>query len=141
MMTVSQISNRSCIAPHVVRYYARIGLLNPTRHPENRYQLFTKTDEKRLYFIRQAQTLGYTLSEIRKILKMSDQGHCPCREVRRILRHHIDENFKHLLELQRLQERMEAALEQWEKMPDTRPDEDSICNLIESAGGDSKIYA
>ncbi|WP_367280339.1 MerR family DNA-binding transcriptional regulator [Sulfuricaulis sp.] len=34
-MTVNQLSKRSGIAPHVVRYYSRIGLLTTTRHPEN----------------------------------------------------------------------------------------------------------
>jgi DNA-binding transcriptional MerR regulator len=38
MMTVSQLSKRSGIAPHVARYYSRIDLLTPVRHPDNDYR-------------------------------------------------------------------------------------------------------
>ena len=38
MMTVSQLSKRSGIAPHVARYYSCIGLLTPVRHPDNDYR-------------------------------------------------------------------------------------------------------
>lgn len=38
MMTVSQLSKRSGIAPHVVCYYSRSGLLTPARRPDNGYR-------------------------------------------------------------------------------------------------------
>jgi DNA-binding transcriptional MerR regulator len=38
MMTVSQLSKRSGIAPHVVCYCSRIGLLTPARHLDNDYR-------------------------------------------------------------------------------------------------------
>lgn len=38
MMTVSQLAKRSGIAPHVVCYYSRSGLLTPARRPDNGYR-------------------------------------------------------------------------------------------------------
>jgi DNA-binding transcriptional MerR regulator len=38
MMTASQLSKRSGMAPHVVCYYSRLGLLTPARHPDNDYR-------------------------------------------------------------------------------------------------------
>ncbi len=134
MMTVSQLSRRGGVEPHVVRYYARIGLLVPARHPDNGYKLFSRADISRLQFIRQAQSLGYTLDEIGKILKESGQGKSPCHHARTILRRHIVENRRRLDELVALQARMEHALKQWEKMPDSLPDGNSVCHLIESTG-------
>ena len=134
MMTVSQLSRRGGVEPHVVRYYARIGLLVPARHPDNGYKLFSRADISRLQFIRQAQSLGFTLDEIGKILEESGQGKSPCHHVRTILRRRIVENRRKLDELVALQARMEHALKQWEKMPDSLPDGNSVCHLIESAG-------
>jgi len=134
MLTVSKLSRQGGVEPHVVRYYTRIGLLDPTRHPDNGYKLFSSKDVSRLKFIRQAQSLGYTLEEIRHILCESGAGHSPCRDVREILRGRIEENRQRLVELIGLQRRMEQALKRWERMPDHLPDGDSVCHLIESVG-------
>ena len=132
MMTVSQLSKRSGIAPHVVRYYSRIGLLTPARHPDNGYQLFTRDDTARLRFVRLAQNLGYTLEEIRHILGLSEAGESPCHEVREILRQRVEENRQRLVDFIALQRRMEQALTRWEEMPDVPPSDGSVCHLIES---------
>lgn len=134
MMTVSQLSNKGDVPPHVVRYYSRIGLLNPSRHPENGYKLFSTLDLTRLHFIRQAKSLGFTLEEINQILDLSTDQQSPCRHVRGMLRERIDENKQKMAELSRLQKRMEGALVKWETMTDRQPDGESICYLIESIG-------
>lgn len=133
MMTVTEFSRRSDVAPHVVRYYTRIGLLQPARHPENGYKLFTRADAGRMQFIRKAQSLGYSLDEIRRFLAVSGKGQSVCREVRAILRQNVKENRAKLQELQALQRRMERALSLWEQLPDGEPDETHVCHLIEDA--------
>ena len=133
-MRVRELSRRTQVAPEVIRYYARIGLLKPSRHPENRYRIFSGMDLKWLRFIRRAKRLGYTLAEIATILRESSKGKCPCPKVRNIIRRRIKENRKELDELAALQIRMEKAMAKWEKMPDMVPDGDSVCHLIESVG-------
>lgn len=133
MMTVTQLSRHGGIAPHVVRYYTRIGLLDPTRDPNNGYKLYRDADIDRLQFIRKAQRLGYTLDEIHHFLQINAVGQVPCKEVREILRRRIDENHSRIRELVQLQRRMELALSLWEDMPAEAPGFDSVCHLIESA--------
>jgi MerR family Zn(II)-responsive transcriptional regulator of zntA len=133
MMTVNEFSRRSDVAAHVVRYYARIGLLEPVRHPVNGYKLFSRADAMRLRFIRNAQRLGYSLEEIRSFLALSGKGKSVCREVRAILRRHLIENQAKLEDLTALQQRMERALELWETLPDGKPDDTRVCHLIEGA--------
>lgn len=133
MMTVNEFSKRGAVAPHVVRYYARIGLLEPTRHPENGYKLFSTADAVRLQFIRNAQSLGYSLEEIRRLLALSGKGKSVCREVRAILRQRLAENRAEIQKLIALQERMERALQLWEQLPDSKPDGAHVCRLIDDA--------
>ncbi|NOZ09653.1 MAG: MerR family transcriptional regulator [Gammaproteobacteria bacterium] len=131
-MTVADLSKHSGVTSHAVRYYSRIGLLKPGRNPENGYRIFDRTDISRLRFIRQAQSLGFTLEEVADILEESGKGNSPCPKVREILRHRIEENRHKLEELKNLQERMEHALVHWAGMPDGMPDGHSVCHLIES---------
>ena len=133
-MTVTELARRAEVAPHVVRYYARLGLLQPGRHPDNGYRLFSDQQCKRLRFIRQAKALGFSLSEIRDILGDSEHGESPCPKVRDILKKRVQRTRQELEELLHLQERMEEALERWERMPDGVPDGQTVCHLIESLG-------
>lgn len=132
MMTVSQFAKRADVAPHVIRYYARIGLLKPRRQSGSDYKLFTAADVKRLHFIHRAKALGFTLDEIAEIFHESSHGKSPCPSVREIIRRRIDENRRVLAELRALQRRIERAAAQWEEMPDGIPDGDTVCHLIES---------
>ena len=130
--TVSELAKRCNTTPHAVRYYTRVGLLRPERHPENGYRLYPSSDIPWLIFVQKAKRLGYTLKEIKQIMHDADNSISPCPRVREILQRHIVENRQRLDELMALQNRMEQALEQWQRMPDGVPDGSSVCHLIES---------
>ncbi len=130
--TVTELANRCNTTPHVVRYYTRMGLLRPERHPDNGYRLYQSEEIPWLKFVQQAKSLGYTLKEIKEIMHDAEDEKSPCPRVREILLKHIVENRQRLDELLNLQTRMEKALERWEHMPDGVPDGHSVCHLIES---------
>ena len=73
-MKVHELARRAQTPAHVVRYYARIGLLKPARNPENRYRSFSTADLDRLCFIRSARVLGYSLDEIALLLQRLESG-------------------------------------------------------------------
>jgi DNA-binding transcriptional MerR regulator len=133
-MQVHELATRAAVAPHVVRYYARLGLLRPTRDPRNQYQDFTQADLQRLAFILKAKRLGFTLAEIRLVLEMSRRGKTPCPLVREVVSHRVVDNARNLAELTALQERMQFALRKWRRMVDGVPDGRAICRLIEAIG-------
>jgi DNA-binding transcriptional MerR regulator len=131
MVTVKHLSNVCGVSPHAVRYYSRIGLLKPGRHPENRYRVFDHSDINRLRFIRRAQYLGLTLSEISELLLLTDEGESPCMKIREYLEQHIEGNRQKMLELGALQHRMEMALSLWKSLPDSNPDAHTFCHLLD----------
>jgi len=131
-MFVNEVAQRAQIPAHVVRYYTRIGLLKPSHRAENGYKVFNEPDINRLKFIRKAKALGFTLSEIEKILNEASHGKTPCPLVRATLEQRIKENRRKLEELMALQQQMEKALAQWKDMPDGTPHGDTVCHLIES---------
>ena len=132
MMTVAVLAKLSGATPHAVRYYSRIGFLSPTRNPENGYRQYKPSEVRWLRFIRQAKALGYTLHEIQEITEDRNDGQSPCPRVREILQRRIVENRRLLQDLLKLQDRMEAALLTWSKMPNSKSSGHSVCHLIES---------
>lgn len=132
MFTVSELAGRADVTPDTVRHYVHIGMLNPERNPQNGYKLFSNADVSKLSFIRQAQSLGFTLAEIGEILNHSMKGDSPCPQVREVMQRRIRENKEKLDALNNLQKRMETALKLWESMPNGQPDGNSVCHLIES---------
>ena len=132
MLTVNELSIKSDTPAHVVRYYVRIGLIQPASQQENGYRLFTLQDAARIRFIRMAKHLGFTLNEIKQITRHADIGESPCDDVRKIIQHRIQENRAKIEEMMKMQAHMEQALAQWKLMPNGVPDGNSICHLIES---------
>jgi len=65
MLTVSELSKVAQITPDAIRHYVRIGLLKPSRNPDNGYRLFTNGDIKKVQFIYRAKGLGFTLRALR----------------------------------------------------------------------------
>jgi len=74
VMLVKEFADHAGVAPHIVRYYARIGLLNPFRDPQNGYQQFGQADLVRIQFIRTARAVGFTLSAVGDLLRDEMRG-------------------------------------------------------------------
>lgn len=132
MLTVNELAIQSGAPAHVVRYYTRIGLIEPFAQQDNGYRLFRPDAVGRLRFIRLAKQLGFTLNEIRRITHHAAMGETPCPDVRNIIKQRIVENRQKIDSMLKLQIRMEDALKAWGKMPDGTPDGHHVCHLIES---------
>jgi MerR family transcriptional regulator, Zn(II)-responsive regulator of zntA len=136
-LTVMEVARGANVEAHVVRFYARTGLIRAARYAANGYRQFVPFDIKRVRFVRAAQSLGFTLAEIREILRRSRLRQTPCPLVRDIMARRLADAAGRLKELQAMHERMQRASEQWRHMPDSVPTESDICVLIESAVEDS----
>jgi len=130
-MKVSDIAKAASVTADTVRFYAREGLLNPDRNPQNNYQQFRAEDLRRLRFARKARQLGFSLPEIKDILGQADHHHSPCPMVRDVFEKRLAEVEQYIAELTRLRNRMQTALSTWQNMPDGIPDGHTICQLIE----------
>jgi len=133
-MQVNELATRAKVAPHIVRYYARLGLLRPARNASNKYKQFSLADLQRLGFIRKAKRLGFTLEEVRLVLKMSLNGSAPCPLVHEVVGRRVAENARNLAEVTALLARMQSAVRKWRTMVGGVPDGHAICRLIEALG-------
>ena len=132
MLTASVLAKKSDVPIYTGRHYTKIGLLKPSRHPRNGYKVYQLSDATVLRFIMAAKDLGFTLAEIAQIMAEARYGNSPCPMVRGIVEQRVDENKRKIRELQKLQKKMTAALNDWSDMENSMPNGNSICHLIES---------
>lgn len=68
-LTIGRLASAGGVGVETIRFYQRKGLLKtPTR--EKGIRRYGSDDLRRLRFIRQAQTAGFTLEEIRELLDL-----------------------------------------------------------------------
>jgi len=85
-----------------VRYYERVGLLPvPPRTPGN-FRAYGADHLHRLRFVRPCRDLGFTLDQVRELLRLSSQKDQPCAEVNRISAEHLTEIERKVADLTRL---------------------------------------
>ncbi|MGB5037204.1 MAG: MerR family transcriptional regulator [Blastocatellia bacterium] len=138
-MTVEELSRRSGVAANTVRYYTRIELLRPQRHPSNGYRLFDEGDLRQLTFIVVAKQLGFSLAEIRRLIETAKKGAPTGKLARRIVERRVVEIRSQIDALRDLQSRMETALAMWDRMPERTPDGNSICSVIELVSAEVNV--
>jgi DNA-binding transcriptional MerR regulator len=92
-----------------VRYYEQIGLMPVASRTAGNYRVYRNEHMRRLWFIRRCRDLGFTLDQIRELLRLTSEKEKECAEVDRITGQHLIEierkiaNLKHLAkELRRL---------------------------------------
>lgn len=139
-MTVAKLAERADVPPHVVRLYARSGLLPSNTRSTNGYRLFNEDDLTRMRFISVAQSLGFSLAEIEDITHKSRHRQSPCPRVRETVNQRLNEVQEELRYMRRVYKHMINAVQMWEGMPDKVPSGNDVCHLIEAvANGSEKI--
>ena len=85
-----------------VRYYEQIGLLPVPSRTAGNYRTYSNEHVRRLRFIRRCRDLGFTLDQIRDLLRLSSQKDEECAEVDRITAQHLIEIEQKIADLKRL---------------------------------------
>ncbi|HYS89904.1 MAG TPA: MerR family transcriptional regulator [Bradyrhizobium sp.] len=78
------LSKRSGVNIETIRYYERVKLLSPPPRTASGRRVYDSTDLRILVFIRRPRELGFSLVEIRELLRLGEPEKASCREVREI---------------------------------------------------------
>lgn len=133
MYTVKQIADHLDVTTETIRYYSRLGIIEPRRDPDNGYRYYSDKDVRIINFIRKAKHFGLTINEISAIIKKSTNGESPCQLVCEMVTNHYIETREKIKELEDLESRLAQALLNWTTADDEKESESSlICPLIEN---------
>lgn len=130
LLKIGEIARRAGVGVETLRFYERSGLLNRPARSEGGYRLYDARALKTLEFIKRAQSLGFTLEEIKRIIAESRAGQKPCAEVRETVRRRLAELDEQMAQIRRYRNALAATLKQWDEKGFADGD---FCGLIESA--------
>ena len=72
-LTIQQLADRAGVTVPTLRFYEREKILLPQGRNESNYRIYTEKSIDRIDFIKAAQTLGFTLNEIKQILAINNE--------------------------------------------------------------------
>lgn len=111
-MRISEAAIASNCHLETVRYYERIGLLAAPPRNASGYRNYRDEDIARLQFISRGRALGFSIEEIRSLLRLSKEVALSCAEVDKIARQHLNAVRGKIRDLQRMARELEHTIEQ-----------------------------
>lgn len=84
MMTIGQVSAATGVSKDTLRYYEREGLLPRAPKAANGYRHYDRDALRRVRFIKHAQQVGFTLAEVRTLMRLKTDNCACCQDVRTV---------------------------------------------------------
>src|SRR5262245_40529472 len=102
-LSIGELSRLSGVNIETVRYYERIEILpSPPRTASGR-RIYDSTQVRALAFIRRSRELGFSLEQIRTLMRLGGSDKATCQEVRQIASHHLEHLRAKLSDLKKLE--------------------------------------
>jgi len=101
-MSIGEVARATGIKVVTLRYYETVGLVPAPARTQGNYRTYNDEDLCRLRFIRRCRDLGFTLRQVRELLRLSSQKNQECSEVDRITRRHLTDVEEKISDLKRL---------------------------------------
>lgn len=98
--TIARLAAAAGVHIETVRYYQRRGLVPEPARPAGGIRRYGETDAERLRFIRRAQAMGFSLTEIESLLEL--QTRRSCRATRVLAAAKLEDVDARISELRRL---------------------------------------
>lgn len=107
-LPIGELSRRTGCNIETIRYYERAGLLPKPARSGGGHRMYGTAHVMRLSFVRRARELGFTLDEVRALLRLVDERDRPCAEARDLAARHLEDVRAKIADLRH----MEAALDE-----------------------------
>lgn len=106
---IGELAKQAQVSADTIRYYEKLGLLPKPVRTASDYRIYPLEAIERLTFIRQAQTLNLSLSEIAEILELHNDRSA-CFRVKMVLEQKITEVDQRLATLKEFRQTLNGYL-------------------------------
>jgi DNA-binding transcriptional MerR regulator len=103
--TIGELAAQAGVPASTVRYYERAGLLRPSSRSTSNYRLYSDDELERLRFIRAAQATGFTLEDVKSLLRPA-----ACGKVQGLIEERLAYVAERMKELRHVQRVLKGAL-------------------------------
>lgn len=129
---IGEVASRANVNKETVRYYEKRGLIPKPDRRRSGYRIFTQRHIDQIKFIKRAQELGFTLSEIKELLDLRMDEDTTCSEIKEEAQEKYKDVEEKIKDLQRIKE---TLIELIDSCTGEGPKGD--CPILEALEGES----
>ncbi len=133
LIPIGALAARTRCNIETIRFYEKIGVLPKPARTEGGHRAYAHAHVERLTFIRRARELGFTLDQVRALLRLADARDVPCAEVKQLATSHLAEVRTRIADLRAMRKALAGLVAQC----DARGDAGDLpgCPLVETLLG------
>lgn len=124
--TISQLAKSAGVPTTTMRYYERIGLVEPEDRSDGNYRLYGEESLRKVKFIRAAQATGFTLDDVKALLSDDAGGAPKCGSVQGLIEDRLTDIEVRLKNLRHVRRVLKSALEKCRKQKKA-----DCCHVVE----------
>jgi MerR family mercuric resistance operon transcriptional regulator len=102
-LPIGALSAQSGVNIETIRYYEKIGVMPKPNRSAGGFRIYGPEHVKRLHFVRRGRELGFSLDELRGLLRLVDGHAYTCAEVYALTVAHLEDIRRKISDLRRLQ--------------------------------------
>ena len=80
-MCIGDLAKETGVKVVTIRYYERVGVLPAVKRTSGNYRAYGSDHIRRLRFVRRCRNLGFSLGQVRDLLRLSIENRPSCAEV------------------------------------------------------------
>lgn len=127
-LTIGELAKAAEVPTSTVRYYERAGILRPSGRSAGNYRVYSATELERLRFIRAAKATGFTLDDIRSLLRPA-----ACGKIQSLIEQRLSDVSERMRELRHVQKVLRASLSECREHEET-----GRCRVVDELTARSK---
>lgn len=129
---IGEAAQRSGVSAKMLRHYESMGLLAKVARSAAGYRQYSEREIHTLRFIRRARDLGFSMAEIRELLKLWQNRRRNSADVKRIAQAHIADLQRRLAEMGAMKDTLQQLVHCCQG--DARPDCPILQGLAQDKG-------
>jgi MerR family transcriptional regulator, mercuric resistance operon regulatory protein len=110
LLPIGALAKRTGLTVEGIRFYEKAGVLRAPARTAGRHRLYSSADLKRLSFICRARQFGFSLDDVRALLRLADNaGDRSCADAHGLGAKHLDEVRAKIEDLRKMEKGASAV--------------------------------
>lgn len=107
-MTIGRLARECDVPVSTIRYWERAGLIAPGDRTRSNYRVYADDAVARVRLIRMSQSLGFTVADIRTLLRLLDVRVSQCSSVRTVIERRLEVLDRQMAELREHRRKLQS---------------------------------
>lgn len=113
-MLIAEVSRKFEISQPTLRYYEKIGLMDPVEKDTSGHRNYQEKDLRRIHFIKCMRQSGMSIESIKKYVDLFHEGEHTIPQRKELLVQQLETLKKEIAEIQQLAHYLEHKIENYE---------------------------